>query len=277
MLQIDDMRKVVRLRFRRMKKHYRRMEADFDKDAIHDFRVEYKKLRAFLRLLSVHPMEQNARIGNALRRIYQAIGPIRDLQLQIDQLNKERDDPIFPQRYFAALAERLAKQKEEALGVMNPGYLEKSKAKIESRLPGQFPKSAVALFAESGVLEIKKILSKKRLRDAHLHETRKLIKDIWYNSSMFPDELSVPFPWSGWSGKIAKSYSRLAASLGKFQDACALLAELKKSMAGAEEAEILFFRRKIGAALREKKMLKAKILAKLQLLFGSAGAIPATP
>src|SRR5262245_19892691 len=79
-------KKIIRFRFHRLKKYLRQMKRRLSREAIHHFRVEVKKLRAFLRMISGDKLK----IPHALKNIYRQAGSVRELQLFLQQTNKEK-------------------------------------------------------------------------------------------------------------------------------------------------------------------------------------------
>ena len=78
--QIKD---IINRHYRNLIKYFRKVKKHFDDEAIHQLREEYKKLRAFLRLLSwQREGKETAKISGRLKRCYTIAGSIRDLQLQ---------------------------------------------------------------------------------------------------------------------------------------------------------------------------------------------------
>lgn len=51
-MDAEQITKITNAHYRKLNKHLKKITEDFDAEAIHQFRVEYKKLRAFLRMIS---------------------------------------------------------------------------------------------------------------------------------------------------------------------------------------------------------------------------------
>ena len=61
---------VLDKRFGRIRRHYNNLVKDFSLDEIHDFRVEMKRLRAFLRLLDMEvPAEKSLKIKGDIKKV----------------------------------------------------------------------------------------------------------------------------------------------------------------------------------------------------------------
>ena len=79
----EQIKHITNNHYRKLKKHIKKVSEDFNLEAIHQFRVEYKKLRAFLRMiLQDHVTAGEIKISKKLKKGYNISGSIRDLQLQ---------------------------------------------------------------------------------------------------------------------------------------------------------------------------------------------------
>src|SRR6266436_3162758 len=73
-------RQVISLRLHRLKRNYALIKRSKGMEDIHHFRVEIKKLRAFLRMLQTG-RDAPIKIPGSLKKIYHYAGLIRELQL----------------------------------------------------------------------------------------------------------------------------------------------------------------------------------------------------
>ena len=255
-------RKIIRLRFRRLKKYWSLVENTFDMDAVHDFRVEYKKLRAFLRLLSSSSDHKKIKIPHSLQDIYQYAGPVRDLQLHISNMEKNGKELGLPVNHLRRLRRKLASAKRQLKNVMQPEVLLDCREKIEKKIPGALEVSVIENFAGAKMTVVSGITSRKTIRDNDLHMLRKSMKDIIYNARTFESDLSVPFVWKNWNTGKAKCFAELATYLGRFQDSCTAMAHLKEGYenASGEEKELINnIKRK---QQRQKNQLKRRVIEK---------------
>ena len=79
----EQIKHITNNHYRKLKKQTKTVAEEFDMEAIHQFRVEYKKLRAFLRIISLqHETAGEIKFPKKLKRGYNIIGSVRDLQLQ---------------------------------------------------------------------------------------------------------------------------------------------------------------------------------------------------
>ena len=79
----SDPKNIITKHYRSLHKLITIVNKDFETESIHKLRVEYKKLRAFLRMLSTENASQKKiKIPRKLKKAYAIAGSIRDLQLQ---------------------------------------------------------------------------------------------------------------------------------------------------------------------------------------------------
>src|SRR5688572_16440361 len=70
-----------------IEKYSERMPGHFDQEDIHDLRVDYKKIRAFIRLLQLEKGTGDLHIPGKLKEVYHAGGKVRDMQLFLVELH----------------------------------------------------------------------------------------------------------------------------------------------------------------------------------------------
>lgn len=233
-----SIRKVIRLRFRRLNRFYTRMKKNANREDIHRFRVEVKKLRAFLRLLQDN--ETKIKLPRPLKEVYRRAGKLRDLQLHHQTIRH-----IAADQELTALHSKVNKKMAAAIKymkkAMSRSLLQKAQQKIEKKLPGYLSPSAIQLFYDKKIAAIPEHVPSGSMTDKQLHAIRKNLKDILYNAQLFETDLSRRFPASQWNKEKEKHYTALADELGQFQDSCVALAQLRRSRrkAGPEEKQTI--------------------------------------
>jgi CHAD domain-containing protein len=76
-----------------------------NKDAIHEWRVDYKKLRALIRLGAEH--KKKLEIPSSLKEVYSVAGEIRDRQMQMERmLQWFGNETLFPPSYTSMLQKK---------------------------------------------------------------------------------------------------------------------------------------------------------------------------
>ena len=218
-----------------MCKYYQRIEHNYDQEAIHHFRVEYKKLRAFLRLLSAAGEHGKIKIPSSLNHVYQKAGAVRDLQLHIETIKGNTSSSHSPVNYIRRVRRKLAAAKKELAKTMQHDVLPQSQKKIEKKIKETLKDATIENFVSEKMSEIACLLRHKIIRDTDLHSVRKSLKDIIYIALMFKKDLSLPFPVNGWDAEREKYLTGIATELGCFQDSCISLAHLKNDQRSAAE------------------------------------------
>jgi CHAD domain-containing protein len=206
------------------------MENAFGMEVIHLFRVEVKKLRAFLRMLSAGKDWNKIKIPHALKDVYKKAGLVRDLQLHIRSIENEGNSSGIPVSHLWQLKRKLAVAKRKLKKVMEPEVLPDTQKKIEKKVAGNLEDGVVENFVQTKMTMILKTISRKTMGDKDLHTVRKHLKDIIYIAKIFETELLQPFPLRNWNKEKENYFIGLADELGKFQDSCVSLIHLKADL-----------------------------------------------
>lgn len=216
-------------RLRRVRNACKKMLHAFDAEAIHQFRVGIKKLRALFRLLNAGRKDKSFSIGKNLRSVYERSGIVRCLQLQqqtVVQLCRDLELQV-PHAYLAALAvqESVArvKLKEQAKLVSFRTVLQKSRKQLEKKPDPATIENFVAVNKHA----LLKTLLASRRTDEDLHNLRKLLKDLIYVWPIISQAVNDVFP----NGFITRENCLfLTERLGAFQDLCLLSLALEEAV-----------------------------------------------
>jgi len=251
---------IIREHFKNMKKYSRKIIKNFDEEVIHDFRVEYKKMRAFLRMKTLSKQEDGPiTVSPLLKKWYQWAGALRDLQLQQHSiLTLTKATQNAPQKYLAAIEAAIKKieKKLVALPAISSG---EGKARLsENPLLDPFVKY------NCGV--IRTILKEQPYSDNQIHQVRKSLKDIFYTIRGLADDFDDIALSSGIPLKTEMNYfETLLDQLGEFQNKSALLqlysAEWTKH---ADSRELRTVNRLISAVKKEKAALRKEMMIHFQ-------------
>lgn len=195
-------------------------------DTIHDFRLEVKKLRAFLRMLNACATSKgNLRITKKLRAFYGAVGEVRCLQLQremIIRFCKEAGHAV-PVHYLSVLhgkeSDAKVKVREQAMSFKPETY----RRRLLKAVDGRKFTGVAESFATQKTQEFISCLAAVSLRDEDLHEVRKILKDLLYDWYWI-----APFLSGALQGQVLTRQCcvKLTDKLGDFQDMCTALALL---------------------------------------------------
>ena len=151
----EQIKHITNTHYRKLKKQIKKVAETFDVEAIHQFRVEYKKLRAFLRMISQqHEEAGEIKISKKLKTAYNISGSIRDLQLQqLRILEATKTNLKKPQEYLSILQKEIDKLKPEFTEIFPEDPVNESKKKTDAAIPEEFSlKSFKVLQKKNGLL-----------------------------------------------------------------------------------------------------------------------------
>ncbi len=265
---------IVHHYFKQLDKYSVKMRKELKEDTIHLFRVDVKKLRAFLRMMRSGVTEpEQLKFSGQFKKMYSIAGNIRDRQLFLERIKETG------KTYPGGKIQTLKKEIKE-LGSKRDLFITKKDfgemvRRIVKHLPVILPGTLVQDFVQQKQDIINGIIAGADYKDKNLHNIRKGIKDIVYISRIFTDDLkiraSLPFRTKA---ELVKAED-LAHSIGLFNDAGIALSFLKLSevrKANGKEKEHLRWLR--NQWLAEKRKLKKDILQglpQINLSRGTAG------
>ena len=225
----DQIKHITNNHYRKLKKYFTRIIHGFDAETIHQFRVEYKKLRAFFRMLSQgHETAGEIKISEKLKRGYNISGSIRDLQLQLQRIPEAIKQDLRKSLVYLALLQReIDKLKPELSEVFSENPVDESKRKTDTSLPDEFQLSGFKVFIQNKWTTIKTIITSNHFSDDNIHAIRKSLKDLYYNWKIYEGTEQEALSISSWNGKGEQYFNQLIDELGSFQDKCTAIALLK--------------------------------------------------
>jgi len=204
---------IIRYRFDKIDKALEKVSIDFASKDIHDFRVEFKKMRAFLRLAA---SDRPAR-GGRLHHFYHIAGFIRNLQLQQQRIDEEWENKDHPPQSYLNL---LNAEKSASIGLAK-NYaqkklsMEKEEQRVLTSTARCLSKAASRRFSRSAAAHLEHLSGARPIADDSIHEIRKRLKDLFYNKSFVIKEAALILPASLLTREKLK---QILAALGKFQD-----------------------------------------------------------
>ena len=224
---------VIKERFSTIRNYIQRMLVEFEEEAVHDFRTEIKKLRAFLRLLNTEHNNQ-LNISKKIKVYYWYAGNVRNLQLHIKSINEWQGDK--PAVYLASVKKQVESLQGALRSLHSPTNFDKPKMMIHNWIakPG---KPSAKKFVYQKADEFNNLL-KQIKEDEILHDIRKLLKDLLYNWKYIKEYASyLPAAIS-----VKKQIAALTEILGEFCDrntGIHLLETYQLVGPGSNEKEIL--------------------------------------
>lgn len=206
---------VIKKRCNRMHSTSDAIPGQFGPDDIHDLRVDYKKLRAFIRLLQFESgSSKRLSVPGELKNVYQSGALVRDMQLFLPLLKSHERNLT---QYKAARERDLFSAKEQLVEAIEAASYKKAERKMLQDLPDELHEETVRKFVHKNISGIQ-IIRLALEDDDHLHQVRKNLKDIVFNIRVFRDDWNIPFPVKAW--KSEDDLSDLASSLGDYNDKC---------------------------------------------------------
>jgi CHAD domain-containing protein len=210
-----------------VKKSFRKVDAAFQKLSaqlvggnIHLFRVEVKKLRALLRLISMGAdMPESLKLPRSIKKIYRLGGLIRNQQLQHQHILKETRaaNKRLPGEYLDILdKEAGAKIRRLKKLLKDRKSFSKQKGAIVDKLKGKLSDTAVEEFIRVKMAMLRILAQQPDPDEDSLHRIRKSLKDLQYNWPFIEEKASALLP----PGLRSKdNLSSLTDLFGNFQDA----------------------------------------------------------
>jgi CHAD domain-containing protein len=203
-----------------LNKLIKKISAHFFARDIHEFRVEYKKLRAFLRMISAeYSIAGEIKVGKKLKTVYHILGAVRDIQvLKKSILKATKQDPVKPKEYLLLLQKEIKELQKEFAEMILTKPVIGSKNKTDGYLPYKFSVSNFTDFAHHKLVAVNTIIVSGNFADNNIHSIRKNLKDLFYNLKILPaiknEKLSIEILRS----KDGKYFNDFLDTLGNFQD-----------------------------------------------------------
>ena len=196
---------------------------------IHDFRVQYKKFRAFLRLLDFKCKEgQTSRISKSLQQAYQLSGSIRDLQLQRQRITRvTRQQPGSAKAYLDLLKEEILALRPmlSSIIIRNPALdTEHHLAAVSWK---KYKTKNIELFFAYKWNTLEQIINARNFSEENVHAIRKILKDIFYTEKDHGKGKLSSLPFRLSKRIYMHSLKQLLHELGQFHDKCVALALLR--------------------------------------------------
>ena len=205
---------------------------DFDKTAIHQVRLEMKKLKAALQLMGIVNKSFKAKKKYGLiRPFYKDLGAIRDIQIQ-QALFKESHQGLqasFKRKYTRLLKDELTKRQNIAREHIDDKAIQsfkKVKKQIKKALK-DLSSNDFKTYFKTRIPKLKKTLRTFDFSDEKMHDMRKLIKEIKFNT---PFKQKVAKKWLKKKDIHLSFLGNLQNLLGTWQDNVVLKEKLTQQV-----------------------------------------------
>ncbi|HWH63303.1 MAG TPA: CHAD domain-containing protein [Ginsengibacter sp.] len=224
-----QIKNITNRHYRNLKKHFRKIKKHFDAEAIHEFRVEYKKLRAFLRLISkVTGRKETAKISGKLKRCYAVAGSLRDLQLQQQRFLKISAQEVEkPSAYIHLLNKYIRASQTRLRKLLLKKTLDKNKKNSEQFIPCAIGSSHFRNYVEDIWASIFTTIEQENISDKDIHKVRKHLKDLFYNFKELVRNEDDVATLKAIVGKDEKDFDQLLEEIGIYLDICNAIDLLK--------------------------------------------------
>lgn len=228
-MKAKELETVVENHFKTLKKLGLKISAHFEKEAIHDFRVTVKKLRAFLRLIKQGAKDADKlKITSEFKELYGYLGITRNLDL-VEQLVYKlavEDHNLLPVKYLQVLKTDAEDWKLKVVAMPVQDLVENERYFLLKSLPTRLTKGNIHKFLRGNKKELLALIALSQISDDQLHEVRKILKDFLYNWKYIKNDAVLILP-----GLLASEGNLKAITdmLGAYQDLSTALHMLETS------------------------------------------------
>jgi CHAD domain-containing protein len=220
LIKQSEIKRIVESRFEKSNKSLDKIIKHFNIEEIHDFRVQVKKVRAFIRLAATRLSDPaELKIPHHLKSMYRYAGSLRNLQLQQQRILEfiEGKEINQPYQYLKILLHQEEEFKQKINELFRQKVLEAEEEMIIGTLPGKLGKTTLKYYTQKKADELKLLVISPEHTDEELHQLRKILKDILYTLSYTGDYFFSFFKGGLQSKEEIESLTDL---LGEFQDVC---------------------------------------------------------
>lgn len=230
---------VYKTRFKKLLRHYHNLLEDFDPNVIHHFRLEIKKLRAFVHLIYVEKEDHHSKIPKDLKLFYNLSGNIRNLQLHQNRIKHLCNDLLLeiPAVYLQCLDDEEKGLKKQARQMAKNISIKDFENKLIEEVSGKITRKMQNDFIQKNLTRFHELLALSFYTDEALHEVRKIMKDLMYNVKYLEAGGLIP------SLPGLKSMNAITTILGDYHDLCISLSLLNSTyvteITDANQAHVL--------------------------------------
>lgn len=257
----EEINEVIEERFKNIARYFRRSVDNFEPHDISQFRIEIKKIKVFLRLLSMESEDGlSYRISRRMRTIYGYFSTIHNFQLHLEETNDCLKKSVYvPVCYMDMLGNELAYWKRNSKNFLDADYdFSNDKRELIDALPGQLTIKSIQNFLQYTLYELQEMSG--CLNDTRIDSARKFMEDIYYN-------FSIIRPYLNEQQTNLFDKKAIGECLGLFDDfrskrmSIALLQTFDTTQLDGYERQLL--KQKEDTCLHEKEELRNELCARL--------------
>ena len=183
-----------------------------DKEAIHALRVQFKKLRAAIRLSRLEHQKRPPHIPEPLKELYRQAGVLRDRQLHYERIaGCYEHDPEKPAAYLDQLSHEIKTSHDHLHQTIDAFPFDGVRSGLMSHLPRRLHKKTFRVFFRRQKDRYEE-LAPRAHSDEEIHSVRKCIKDILYN-----DEWQH-LPGRGPGHQEKKEWKQIEVAVGEYNN-----------------------------------------------------------
>lgn len=232
------------------------MSTGSDEELVHEFRVQFKKIRAIVRLTG------NLKTPPSLKELYTAAGKVRELQLLKNQLFNIQSVDQLPQ-FYAFIDNQISITINTLKNKAANGY-EKEIETLLNNAKEHLTTKQVQKFIDKKTAALDHKAHGANKADSTIHDARKIIKDLIYSFHTLEEMELEKFYLSSAEKEFLHTIS---IELGIFQDWCTILSYLSLTkLRSLPEAEKQALKKIRVNFLRTKREAKAIIIHQLNEL-----------
>ncbi|MNK20206.1 CHAD domain protein [compost metagenome] len=253
-------KRFIEKRMKRIEKYAILIMYSGDKEVIHQLRIQFKKLRAFVRLVRLESSaKKKLKVPSKLKKIYQYSGSVRDLQIYYDHII-----PFYKKKdgYTYQVLRQIAEAKSILLIALKQFRFHRILKHMTKRAPDRLSKKRIDRFIHQKSGAIDRLIGTK-VQDTQLHALKKHLKDVSYSLKIFHIPLQNYFPIAG-KANIAE-LNQFSDILNDYLDCVVGINLLSTALAGKLSARDRGVMKGIKKSWRSKKA-KGLVLVKDNLL-----------
>ncbi len=174
---------IVRAAVARMGEGATRIAPVFEEEEIHSFRVETKRLRAFLRLVESEEEAPGFKLGKRFKGVYAAAGAVRDPQMHLVGTVRACEKALS--HYALWLATSIGSGQRTWEEAYRPKVFNRMIEEVEATSWPAVSIPTVRRYYAERVASVDAILRTPTLDDEDIHTVRKSVKDLQHTTRIF--------------------------------------------------------------------------------------------
>ena len=235
----------------------------FDPKTIHDFRIAFKYLRSFFRLLRTHYPDSGLKFPARLKDLFSIAGTIRELQLELEYAQSQYPEIEL---YINDLRHSIEGNQKIWNRTFSNRVFEHFTRHLKRYRYEDIPEAILNNFLNSKIVAIDHYVAGSDTTNEQIHDVRKEAKDILYTSNAFEKKRL----YSSEKKKFIslKQLHRVAEKIGDYNDDRQHIASLKQY---ASNTKVKADKKSISAITKLQtpglEKIKTNILQQIKKLF----------